>query len=73
MESSSLKRDDMFSMSVMHVPGLTGVFLSELCFDLWDRSLICLRVRCLIVRELKGLEKFIEISVVHPHMGALGE
>lgn len=28
--------------------------------------------RCLIVRELKGLEKFIEISVVHPHMGALG-
>ncbi|KAM0749747.1 glutathione-S-transferase [Meredithblackwellia eburnea MCA 4105] len=28
--------------------------------------------RTLIVRKLKGLEDFIDVSVVHPHMGALG-
>ncbi|KAI5476731.1 Glutathione S-transferase [Pseudohyphozyma bogoriensis] len=28
--------------------------------------------RTLITRKLKGLEEFIDVSVVHPHMGALG-
>lgn len=29
--------------------------------------------RTLIVRKLKGLEDFIDVSVVHPFMGALGK
>ncbi|GAA6059254.1 hypothetical protein JCM10212_006647 [Sporobolomyces blumeae] len=28
--------------------------------------------RALIVRKLKGLEAFFDVSIVHPHMGALG-
>jgi len=28
--------------------------------------------RALIVRKLKGLEDYFDVSIVHPHMGALG-
>lgn len=28
--------------------------------------------RTMIVRELKGLHEYIDLSIVHPHMGALG-